>query len=87
MTGLAPHSGGEPVHAFILTLDEDKHIARCIASIRAHCASVLVIDSGSSDRTCEIARELGAEVIVHPFTPTPRRSTPRLATSKAGAAG
>ena len=68
MTALAPHSGGEPVHAFILTLDEDKHIARCIASIRAYCASVLVIDSGSTDRTCAIARELGAEVIVHPFT-------------------
>ena len=59
---------GEPVHAFILTLNEELHIERCIASIRGHCATVLVIDSGSTDRTCEIAREMGAEVIVHPFT-------------------
>ena len=68
MTAPTIPARGEPVHAFILTLDEDKHIARCIASIRAYCASVLVIDSGSTDRTCAIARELGAEVIVHPFT-------------------
>lgn len=56
-----------PVHAFILTLNEEKHIARCIDSVRAHCASVLVIDSGSSDATCSIAKGAGAEVIVHPF--------------------
>lgn len=68
MTAPAAPALGEPVHAFILTLNEELHIERCIASIREHCATVLVIDSGSSDRTCEIARALGAEVIVHPFT-------------------
>ena len=64
----AAMSRGEPVHAFILTLNEEQHIARCIAAIQPYCASVLVIDSSSSDRTREIARELGADVIVHPFT-------------------
>ena len=68
MSAAVAAAAGEPVHAFILTLDEEQHIARCIASIREYCASVLVIDSGSTDRTCAIARELGAEVIVHPFT-------------------
>lgn len=56
------------LHAIILTLDEEQHIARCIESIRAHCTSILVIDSGSRDRTLEIARDLGAETVVHPFT-------------------
>ena len=70
---------GEPVHAFILTLDEEKHIARCIASIREYCATVLVIDSGSTDRTCEIAREMGAEVIVHPFTTHARQVNAAIA--------
>ena len=68
MTAPTAAASGEPVHAFILTLDEEQHIARCIASIRDYCATVLVIDSGSSDRTCAIAREMGAEVIGHPFT-------------------
>lgn len=57
-----------PVHALILTLDEERHIRRCIASVRPYCAGVLVIDSGSRDATRAIAEELGAEVIVHPFT-------------------
>jgi glycosyltransferase involved in cell wall biosynthesis len=55
------------IHAIILTLDEEKHIARCIESISAHCASILVVDSGSTDRTREIARSLGAEVIENPW--------------------
>ena len=53
------------IHAIILTLDEEKHIARCIASIRDHCTSITVIDSGSSDRTPEIARGLGATVLTN----------------------
>lgn len=56
------------LHAIILTLDEEQHIARCIESIRAYCTSILVIDSGSRDRTLEIARALGADTVVHPFT-------------------
>jgi glycosyltransferase involved in cell wall biosynthesis len=56
------------LHAIILTLDEEQHIARCIESIRAYCTSVFVVDSGSCDRTIEIARSLGAETTVHPFT-------------------
>lgn len=55
------------IHAIILTLDEEKHIARCIKSIRDHCASILVLDSGSKDRTKEIAAGLGAEVIESPW--------------------
>lgn len=55
------------IHAVILTLDEERHIGRCIRSLAGQCASVTVVDSGSSDRTVEIARELGAEVLVHPF--------------------
>lgn len=53
------------VHAIILTLDEERHIARCIDSLGGQCASITVVDSGSSDQTAEIARGLGAEVLTH----------------------
>jgi glycosyltransferase involved in cell wall biosynthesis len=53
------------VHAIILTLDEEIHIARCIESIRDHCVSITVVDSGSKDRTCEIARAAGADVVTN----------------------
>lgn len=55
------------IHAIILTLDEEKHIHRCIESIRPVCTAILVVDSGSKDKTCEIARSLGATVIVNPW--------------------
>lgn len=56
------------LHAIILTLDEEQHIGRCIESIRPYCTSVFVIDSGSQDRTVEIARGMGAQTVLHPFT-------------------
>ncbi len=52
--------------AVILTWNEEKHIAACIDSVQ-WCDAIVVIDSFSTDRTCEIARERGALVIRHPF--------------------
>ncbi len=52
----------------VLTLNEEIHIRRCIESARAVAARVVVVDSGSTDRTCEIARELGADVFSNLFT-------------------
>lgn len=53
--------------AIILVRDEEKHIARAIGSIRGLAAQVLVVDSGSTDRTLEIARDLGAKVVFNPW--------------------
>jgi glycosyltransferase involved in cell wall biosynthesis len=51
----------------ILTRNEEMHIARCIASVRPIARHILVVDSFSTDRTVEIARELGATVKQNPF--------------------
>jgi len=59
---LTPHTA---VHAIILTFNEEIHLARCIDSIVSHCASITVVDSGSSDRTVEIAYEKGVEVVTN----------------------
>jgi glycosyltransferase involved in cell wall biosynthesis len=64
---LAPLDPAAPLTAVILTRDEEKHIARCIRSIRGLCAKIVVIDSESTDRTREIATELGATVFVRPW--------------------
>lgn len=50
----------------ILTLDEEVNIAKAIASVQGR-APVIVVDSGSRDRTCTIAKECGAEVHEHAF--------------------
>ena len=51
----------------VLTKNEERHIAACLDSL-AWAERRVVFDSFSTDRTCDIAREHGAEVIQHPFT-------------------
>jgi glycosyltransferase involved in cell wall biosynthesis len=55
-----------PITAVILTFNEERHIARALKSI-AFCKRVVVIDSGSTDRTVELAKAGGAEVLHHQF--------------------
>ncbi len=51
------------ITATIITLNEEKNIKECILSLKEVCSEILVIDSLSSDKTCEIAEALGAKVI------------------------
>lgn len=51
----------------ILTKDESRHIARAINSVSDITDHILVVDSGSSDDTVEIAAGLGARVISNPW--------------------
>lgn len=53
--------------AVILTYNEEKHIARCINSLKNVCDEIWVIDSYSTDRTVEIAERLGAKTVRHTF--------------------
>jgi glycosyltransferase involved in cell wall biosynthesis len=53
--------------AIILTKNEEQHIGACLDSL-AWVERRVVFDSFSTDRTCDIAREHGAEVIQHPFS-------------------
>ena len=46
--------------AIILTKNEEQHIGECLDSL-AWVEQRVVFDSFSTDRTCEIAREHGAE--------------------------
>ena len=57
----------QSITAIVLTKDEELHIARCINNLLRVCMSVYVVDSFSSDKTCEIAQEYGATVVQHPY--------------------
>ena len=50
------------ITATIITFNEERNIARAIESLRC-CDEVLIVDSGSTDRTTELAEKLGARVI------------------------
>ncbi len=50
----------------ILTLNEEQNLPACLAST-AGCDDVVVLDSGSTDRTAQIAIAAGARVFVNRF--------------------
>ncbi len=50
----------------ILTLNEERNLPRCLASV-AGCDDVVLLDSGSTDATATIARNAGARVFVRAF--------------------
>ena len=52
------------ISAAIITLNEERNIARAMESLRC-CEEIVVVDSGSTDRTCDIAANLGARVVEH----------------------
>ncbi len=54
------------ISAAIIAQNEERNISRVIESLRC-CDEILVVDSGSTDRTVEIASKLGARVVESPW--------------------
>lgn len=52
----------------VITHNEEQVIARCLESVR-FADELVVLDSGSTDRTVEICRSLGAQVVTVPDWP------------------
>jgi glycosyltransferase involved in cell wall biosynthesis len=61
----APVSDKLSITAIILTFNEEVHIDRCLSRILPLVERVVVVDSFSTDRTVEIARGRGADVLQH----------------------
>jgi glycosyltransferase involved in cell wall biosynthesis len=51
----------------IPTFNEEVNLPDCLASVCGWAEDVWVVDSFSTDRTVEIAREAGVNVVQHPF--------------------
>ena len=52
------------ITAIVLTKNEEKNLPDCLSSLRGFAARVVVVDSGSTDRTVEIARAYGIERVM-----------------------
>lgn len=64
---VAPAASPAPVAAIVLTYNEEGNLPACLASLQGWVEELFVVDSGSTDRTVEIARSFGATVVEHPF--------------------
>lgn len=53
------------ITTIILTYNEEIHIRRCIENVNLFAKKVYIVDCFSTDRTIEIAKELGMEVVEH----------------------
>lgn len=51
----------------IITFNEEDNIKRCLDSIKEVANEIIVIDSGSTDKTVEIAKKYGAKVYERKF--------------------
>lgn len=51
----------------ILTMNEERHITRALASVSDIADRCVVVDSGSDDLTVELAEAQGAKTLVNPF--------------------
>lgn len=58
---------GKRVAVIVLTLDEEINLPDCIASLDGLDHDLYVVDSGSKDRTKELACAASATVFSHPF--------------------
>ncbi|QQS50130.1 MAG: glycosyltransferase family 2 protein [Bacteroidota bacterium] len=57
----------QKISVVIITFNEEKDIARCIASVQSIADDIVVVDSFSTDRTQEIVLEKGARFVQHAF--------------------
>lgn len=56
-----------PLSVVIITLNEERNIGRCLRSLVGVADEAVVVDSGSTDRTADICRELGAHFHHNPW--------------------
>lgn len=63
--------GAVPLTVIVPTLNEQRNLPACLASVAGWAAEVFVVDSGSADETVALARRAGATVVPHPFESFP----------------
>lgn len=63
MTG----TGRTPLSVVVLTFNEERNIRTCLESVSGLADEIMLVDSGSTDGTIEIAREFTDKVYHHEF--------------------
>jgi len=53
--------------AIILTFNEEVHLERCLCNLQKLTNNILVVDSGSFDKTQEISKKFGAKFLKYPW--------------------
>ncbi|MFH2056819.1 MAG: glycosyltransferase, partial [bacterium] len=57
----------ETVSLCMIVKNEEEFLPRCLASVKNVVDEIIIVDTGSEDRTVEIAESFGAKVFHHPW--------------------
>jgi glycosyltransferase involved in cell wall biosynthesis len=60
-------SGKLPISLVVITQNEERNLERCLRAAD-FCAEMIVVDSGSTDRTLDLARASGAQIFHRDWT-------------------
>ncbi len=80
---LLHRAGVERISLCIIARDEEEMLPGCLESVRGAVEEIVLVDTGSTDRTPAIAREAGARVLAEPWRDdfsAPRNQAARWAT-------
>ena len=55
------------ISGVVIAYNEEQYIGQCLESLKRVVDEIVVVDSGSADRTAEISRSMGAVCITQPF--------------------
>lgn len=55
------------ISVIILTYNEEIHLERCLNNAKKFAKEIFIVDSFSTDKTVEIAKQMGAKVYQHPW--------------------
>ncbi|MFT4034426.1 MAG: glycosyltransferase [Patulibacter sp.] len=59
---------GQRISLCMIVRDEEEMLPRCLAAVHGHVDEIVIVDTGSRDRTVEIAESFGATVLHHEWT-------------------
>jgi len=51
----------------MIVKNEEEFLPRCLNSVKDYVDEMIIVDTGSTDRTVEIAKGFGAKVFIHPW--------------------
>ena len=57
----------QTITAAMMVKNEEKFLPQCLDSVKDLVDEIIIVDTGSTDRTMEIAREYGAKIYEHPW--------------------
>lgn len=64
---VAQKSGRPTISVCMIVKNEEKFLAQCLKSVKDATDEIIIVDTGSTDKTVEIAQSFGAKVYHHPW--------------------